>query len=322
MILNNNSSSSVGLVKVGGQAVIEGIMMRAPKTFTVVVRRPDGQLSVREDRWYSPMEKWPLLKKPFLRGCVVLYEALFNGIQALTYSAQEALGEEEEKLSPLALAGTIGFALGGAILLFVVVPHLATLGIGALTGADLGVRNVWFHVIDGIIKVSIFVGYIGLISMLKEIRRVFQYHGAEHKSIHAYERGDELTVENAKKYSTLHARCGTAFILLVLMLSILLFTIVFPFVPKDLFGNRIVTNIFFILVKIALLPPIAGISYELIRLADKSQNAVLLFILSPGLWLQKLTTREPSDDQLEVAIVALKRTLQKEEEWAEIKNAL
>ncbi|MGO8880076.1 MAG: DUF1385 domain-containing protein [Desulfomonilaceae bacterium] len=322
MILNNDSSSSVGLVKVGGQAVIEGIMMRAPKTFTVVVRRPDGQLSVREDRWYSPMEKWPLLKKPFLRGCVVLYEALFNGIQALTYSAQEALGEEEEKLSPLALAGTIGFALGGAILLFVVVPHLATLGIGALTGADLGVRNVWFHVIDGIIKVSIFVGYIGLISMLKEIRRVFQYHGAEHKSIHAYERGDELTVENAKKYSTLHARCGTAFILLVLMLSILLFTIVFPFVPKDLFGNRIVTNIFFILVKIALLPPIAGISYELIRLADKSQNAVLLFILSPGLWLQKLTTREPSDDQLEVAIVALKRTLQKEEEWAEIKNAL
>ncbi|MGO9739888.1 MAG: DUF1385 domain-containing protein [Desulfomonilaceae bacterium] len=322
MILNNDSSSSVGLVKVGGQAVIEGIMMRAPKTFTVVVRRPDGQLSVREDRWYSPMEKWPLLKKPFLRGCVVLYEALFNGIQALTYSAQEALGEEEQKLSPLALAGTIGFALGGAILLFVVVPHLATLGIGALTGADLGVRNVWFHVIDGIIKVSIFVGYIGLISMLKEIRRVFQYHGAEHKSIHAYERGDELTVENAKKYSTLHARCGTAFILLVLMLSILLFTIVFPFVPKDLFGNRIVTNIFFILVKIALLPPIAGISYELIRLADKSQNAVLLFILSPGLWLQKLTTREPSDDQLEVAIVALKRTLQKEEEWAEIKNAL
>ncbi len=322
MILNNDSSSSVGLVKVGGQAVIEGIMMRAPKTFTVVVRRPDGQLSVREDRWYSPMEKWPLLKKPFLRGCVVLYEALFNGIQALTYSAQEALGEEEEKLSPLALAGTIGFALGGAILLFVVVPHLATLGIGALTGADLGVRNVWFHVIDGIIKVSIFVGYIGLISMLKEIRRVFQYHGAEHKSIHAYERGDELTVENAKKYPTLHARCGTAFILLVLMLSILLFTIVFPFVPKDLFGNRIVTNIFFILVKIALLPPIAGISYELIRLADKSQNAVLLFILSPGLWLQKLTTREPSDDQLEVAIVALKRTLQKEEEWAEIKNAL
>ncbi len=322
MILNNDSSSSVGLVKVGGQAVIEGIMMRAPKTFTVVVRRPDGQLSVREDRWYSPMEKWPLLKKPFLRGCVVLYEALFNGIQALTYSAQEALGEEEQKLSPLALAGTIGFALGGAILLFVVVPHLATLGIGALTGADLGVRNVWFHVIDGIIKVSIFVGYIGLISMLKEIRRVFQYHGAEHKSIHAYERGDELTVENAKKYSTLHARCGTAFILLVLMLSILLFTIVFPFVPKDLFGNRIVTNIFFILVKIALLPPIAGISYEVIRLADKSQNAVLLFILSPGLWLQKLTTREPSDDQLEVAIVALKRTLQKEEEWAEIKNAL
>jgi len=297
-------------------------MMRAPKTFTIVVRRPDGQLSVREDRWYSPMEKWPFLKKPFLRGCVVLYEALFNGIQALTYSAQEALGEEEEKLSPLALAGTIAFAIGGAILLFVVIPHLATLGIGALMGTDLGVRSGWFHVIDGIIKVSIFIAYIGLISMLKEIRRVFQYHGAEHKSIHAYEKGEELTVENAKKYPTLHARCGTAFILLVLMLSIFLFTIVFPFVPKELFGNKILTNIFFILVKIALLPPIAGISYELIRLGEKHDNAILSLILSPGLWLQKLTTREPSDDQLEVAVVALKRTLEKEEEWAETKSAL
>jgi len=322
MILHNNSSSGVNLIKVGGQAVIEGIMMRAPKTFTIVVRRPDGQLSVREDRWYSPMEKWPFLKKPFLRGCVVLYEALFNGIQALTYSAQEALGEEEEKLSPLALAGTIAFAIGGAILLFVVIPHLATLGIGALMGTDLGVRSGWFHVIDGIIKVSIFIAYIGLISMLKEIRRVFQYHGAEHKSIHAYEKGEELTVENAKKYPTLHARCGTAFILLVLMLSIFLFTIVFPFVPKELFGNKILTNIFFILVKIALLPPIAGISYELIRLGEKHDNAILSLILSPGLWLQKLTTREPSDDQLEVAVVALKRTLEKEEEWAETKSAL
>ncbi|MGC8658079.1 MAG: DUF1385 domain-containing protein [Desulfomonilaceae bacterium] len=310
------------MIKVGGQAVIEGIMMRAPKTFTVVVRRPDGQLSVREDRWYSPMEKWPVLKKPFLRGCVVLYEALFNGIQALTYSAQEALGEEEEQLSPLALAGTIVFALGGAVLLFVVIPHLATLGIGALTGTNLGVRNVWFHVIDGIIKVSIFIGYIGLISLLKDIRRVFQYHGAEHKSIHAYEKGEELTVENAKKYPTLHARCGTAFILLVLMLSIFLFTIVFPFVPKEIFGNKILTNIFFILVKIALLPPIAGIAYELIRFADKSQNSAIAWLLSPGLWLQKLTTREPSDDQLEVAIVALKRTLEKEGCWAESKSAV
>ena len=322
MILKNDCGSSGDRIKVGGQAVIEGIMMRAPKTFTVVVRRPDGQLSVREDRWYSPMEKWPFLKKPFFRGCVVLYEALFNGIQALTYSAQEALGEEEEKLSPLALAGTIAFALGGAVMLFVVIPHLATLGIGALVGKDLGVRDVWFHVIDGIIKVSIFVAYIGLISLLKEIRRVFQYHGAEHKSIHAYEMGEELTVENAKKYPCLHPRCGTAFILLVLMLSIFLFTVVFPFVPKEIFGDRIVTNAFFILVKIALLPPIAGVSYELIRLADKRPNRFLSLMLSPGLWLQKLTTREPSDDQLEVAIVALKKTLEKEEEWAEPKTAI
>jgi len=262
------------------------------------------------------MEKWPFLKKPFLRGCIVLYEALFNGIQALTYSAQEALGEEEEKLSPFALGGTIALALGGAVLLFVVIPHLATLGIGALAGTDLGVRSVWFHVIDGVIKVSIFVGYILMISLMKEIRRVFQYHGAEHKSIHAYEKGEELTIENARKYPTLHARCGTAFLLLVLVFSIFLFTAVFPLLPKDIIGNKILTNVFYILVKIVLLLPIAGCSYEFIRLGEKYDNPVLRTLLLPGMWLQKLTTREPSDDQIEVALVALKKTLEKEEIWA------
>lgn len=317
MIINNRNENGPKQIKVGGQAVIEGIMMRAPKTFTVVVRRPDGGLSVREDRWRSPMERWPILKNPFLRGCIVLYEALFNGIQALTYSAQEALGEEEEKLGPWALGGTIAFAIGGAMMLFVVVPHLATIGVGAIFGVDLGVRSVWFHVIDGIIKVSIFVAYIALISLMKDIRRVFQYHGAEHKSIHAYERGDELTVENAKKYPTLHARCGTAFILLVLMLSIFLFTALFPFLPKDFLGSKIVTNVVYILFKMALLVPIAGISYEIIRLGEKYDNRLLNAFLLPGLWLQKLTTREPSDDQIEVAIVALKKTLEREERWAE-----
>ena len=316
MLANKKSSDVNKQIKVGGQAVIEGIMMRAPRTFTVVVRRPDGELSIREDRWYSPMEKWPILKKPLLRGCIVLYEALFNGIQALTYSAQEALGEEEEKLGPWALGGTIALALGGAVLLFVVIPHLATLGIGALLGTDLSVRSVWFHVIDGVIKVSIFVAYIVLISLLKEIRRVFQYHGAEHKSIHAYEHGDELTVENARKYPTLHPRCGTAFILLVLVFSIFLFTGVFPLIPQDLLGNKILTNILFILVKIVLLLPIAGFSYEIIRMGEKFNNPLLNLLLRPGLWLQKLTTREPSDDQIEVALVALKKTLEKEESWA------
>lgn len=321
MLISNQSGDETAQIRVGGQAVIEGIMMRAPKTFTIVVRRPDGDLSIREDRWYSPMEKWPFLSKPLLRGSVVLYESLFNGIQALTYSAQEALGEEEEKLSPMALGATIALALGGAILLFVIVPHLATLGIGTLLNTDLGVRSVWFHVIDGIIKVSIFIAYILLISLLKDIRRVFQYHGAEHKSIHTYEKGEDLTVENARKHSTLHARCGTAFLLLVLVLSIFIFTAVFPFLPKDLLGNKIVTNAFYILVKIALLLPIAGCSYEIIRLGNKYQNPILQGFLLPGLWLQKLTTREPTDDQLEVALVALKKTLEKEELRAQLNTA-
>jgi uncharacterized protein YqhQ len=324
MLINGRSddgSASVSQIKVGGQAVIEGIMMRAPKTFTVVVRKPDGELSVREDRWYSPMEKWPFLKKPLLRGCITLYEAMFNGIQALTYSAQEAMGEEEEKLSPLALAGTIAFAFAGAIVLFVVIPHLATLGVGALAGTDLGVRSVWFHLIDGVIKVSIFVAYILLISLMKEIRRVFQYHGAEHKSIHAYEHGEELTVENARKHPTLHNRCGTAFLLMVLVFSIFMFSAVFPFLPKDLLGNKIVTNLFYIAVKICLLMPIAGCSYEIIRLGTKWNNPILNLLLLPGLWLQKLTTREPSDDQLEVALVALRTTLEREETRNQVQSA-
>jgi uncharacterized protein YqhQ len=315
MIVLSHLSGEIKQIKVGGQAVIEGVMMRAPRTFTVVVRKPDGQLAVREDRWYSPMERWPLLKRPLLRGCIVLYEALFNGVQALTYSAQEALGEEEEPLSAWALGGTIALALGGAILLFVVIPHLAALGLGVLIGSDLNVRSVSFHAVDGIIKVSMFVGYIALISLMTEIRRVFQYHGAEHKSIHAYEKGEELTVDNARKYPTLHARCGTAFLLLVLVSSIFLFAMVFPLLPKELFDSRVATNIFYILVKIMLLFPIAGFSYEVIRLGEKLDNRVLNTLLLPGLWLQKLTTREPSDDQLEVALVALQRTLEKEEIW-------
>jgi uncharacterized protein YqhQ len=312
MIISSDSSDTAQQVKVGGQAVIEGVMMRAPKTFTVVVRRPGGDLAVRADRWYSPMEKWPLLSKPLLRGCIVMYEALLNGIQALTYSAQEALGEDEEKLGPWALAGTIALALGGAILLFVVIPHLATLGIGVLAGVELGVRSVWFHVIDGIIKVSIFIAYIVLISLMKDIRRVFQYHGAEHKSIHAYEKGEELTVENARRHPCLHTRCGTAFILLVLMFSIFLFTAIFPMLPRDLLGNRVLTNVFYIGVKILLMFPIAGFSYEIIRLGDKFENPVLKALLLPGLWMQKLTTREPEDDQIEVALEALRQTLESE----------
>jgi uncharacterized protein YqhQ len=215
-------------------------------------------------------------------------------------------------LSPLALGATIAFALGGAILLFVVIPHLATLGIGSLTGMDIGVRNIGFHIIDGILKVSIFIAYVALISLLKDIRRVFQYHGAEHKSIHAYEAGEELTIENAKKYPCLHKRCGTAFLLLVLTLSIFLFTAVFPLLPETVFGGKILTNAFYIFVKILLMAPIAGISYEMIRLGERADNMVLRALLAPGVWLQKLTTREPQDDQIEVALEALRQTLEKE----------
>jgi uncharacterized protein YqhQ len=251
------------------------------------------------------------LQKPFLRGVVVLVESLVNGIDALTFSANQALDEEEdEQLGFWALFGTIAAALGFAVLLFVAVPHYLSLLLGRLGPVGFDIDSLSFHAVDGVIKLAVFLGYIWAISLFKDIARVFQYHGAEHKSIYAYEAGDPLTVEAARRYSTLHPRCGTAFIIIVLMISILLFAAVFPLITPERSQSGWGVHFFYVGVKILLMFPIAGAAYELNRYASRHMDHIIMRLaVLPGLWVQRLTTKEPSDDQIEIALMALEKAL-------------
>jgi len=284
--------------KIGGQAVIEGVMMRAPRVMTVAVRRPSGEIVVKTDRLNLLSDRIKFLKLPFFRGTVSLFGMLVLGIQALNYSAQQALEEDEGEIGPLAMAGTIAAAFGLAIFLFLLLPLWVT---KILEGQYQWVEGRWaFNLVDGVLRLVVFFLYLTAITMMKDVRRIFQYHGAEHKTIFAMEAGDELTVDNARKYSPLHPRCGTSFLLIVMVISIMVFAQIpqiWPFWAKAL--SRVV-----------LLPFIAGASYELMKLGDRYRDwktfRVLLF---PGLMLQRLTTREPTDDQIEVALAALKKAL-------------
>lgn len=299
-------------LKVGGQAVIEGVMMRTESALTVSVRKADGSIKTKEEYITPFSARYPIFKKPMLRGVVVLFESLVHGISALTFSANEAAeGEVHAPLSPWAMALTIIVSLGIGVALFVILPHFLTVLIGKGLAAPMGVNTISFHLVDGLIKVTVFVLYIVAISLMPDIRRVFMYHGAEHKSIYAFEAGEALTVANARKYSTLHPRCGTSFIIAVLLISIFIFAVVFPFMPKLPGLPGFVRNLIYVFIKIPLLLPIAGISYEFIRLAsDRSESRIVTTLSLPGLWLQKMTTREPSDDQIEVALAALSRSVQ------------
>jgi uncharacterized protein YqhQ len=302
----------VAKISVGGQAVIEGVMMRAPNALAIAVRKPSGEVVVKEDVWRSLSRRLKFLKWPVIRGSVVLIETLINGFQALSFSANQALeeGKGEEKLSSWTLSLVMAAAFGIGILFFVVLPHYLTGFLGYFIGREFRVESLSFHLVDGLIKVFFLVGYIYLISLLKDIQRIFQYHGAEHKSIYAYEAGEELTVSNAKRHSTLHPRCGTAFLLIVLIVSIVFFAAFFPFLPKFPSLGKGLTNLIYVGIKLPLLFPIAGLAYEVIKLSGKKPNhPVLKMVLAPGLWLQRLTTREPTDDQIEIALRALQGAL-------------
>ncbi len=302
-------------IAVGGQAVLEGVMMRSPKAMAVAVRKPDGSIVQLDEPWRGVSDRFPVLKKPFFRGVVTLVESLVNGLQALSYSAREAFPEENGStesggLSNLELVLTIAVAFAAAILLFVALPH----GVAYVVGERFGmpIETLGFHIVDGVVKVAVLVAYIYSISLMKDIRRVFQYHGAEHMSIHAYEAGEELTVENARRHTTFHPRCGTAFLLLVLVVSVFLFAAVFPLMPRLASGN-IANQGLYILIKIPLIFPLAGATYELIKWGDKHKTKTAVkAIMAPGLALQKITTRPPSDDQIEVALAALKTALNRE----------
>lgn len=306
-------------ISVGGQAVIEGVMMRAPNALAIAVRKPNGEVAVKEDVWRSFSNRFRFLKWPLIRGSVVLLETLINGIQALSFSANQALEEEKGKgkgegqLTSLALSLVMAAAFGVGILFFVVLPHYGTGFLGRLFGRELGVESLSFHLVDGLIKVIFFVAYIYLISFMKDIQRIFQYHGAEHKCIYAYEAGEELTVNNARKHSTLHPRCGTAFLLIVFLISIALFSVIFPFLPKFPSLGKGLTNLIYIGIKLPLLLPIAGLAYEVIKLSGKKpDHPILKIIIAPGLWLQRMTTRPPMDDQIEIALRALQGALRLE----------
>jgi uncharacterized protein YqhQ len=276
------------IVSIGGQAVIEGVMMRGPGIIATAVREPSGEIVVKKESFTPIGDKYPILKKPMLRGVVALVESLVQGLKALSFSAQAA-GEEGEELSNKEIALTMVFSLGLAIVLFVIIPTYAAKYIhSAVTDPRL------LNLMEGVLRLAIFLAYITGISMMKDIRRVFEYHGAEHKTIHAYEAGVPLDVEHVRQYSTLHPRCGTNFLLIVMIVSI----IMFAFLGWPDLWIRIVS-------RIILMPVVAGLAYEIIRFAGKSEASWVRFAIMPGLLLQKLTTREPSDDQLEVAIQAL-----------------
>ncbi len=273
---------------VGGQAVIEGVMMRGFGKVATAVRKPDGEIDVQLKPVNSITDKYPILKLPFLRGSVTLFESLILGIRALSFSAQTA-GEEDEQLSDKEMAGTIFFALILAAVLFIAIPTFAAKFLKTLT-ADPFVLNI----VEGFVRMAIFFAYIFAISRMEDIQRVFQYHGAEHKTIFGYEADLPLTVENVKKFPRLHPRCGTAFLLIVMIVSIF----VFAFLGWPDLWLRILS-------RILLLPVVAGIAYEVIRFSARSKNSIVRAAIMPGLWLQYLTTREPDDSMIEVAIASL-----------------
>jgi uncharacterized protein YqhQ len=294
---------------VGGQAVMEGVMIRSKDCLAIAVRKPTGEIQVETRQWFTLTgAKW--LKKPFVRGFPVLLETLVNGIQALNFSAQQSLDEAEGEISPWAMALTMASAVGFALLLFVVAPHVFSMAMNWLgLSGDAGALS--FHMWDGLFKLVMFVGYIGAISFIPDIRRVFQYHGAEHKVIWAYESNIELSPGAVRDFSRLHPRCGTTFLLFVLGVSIVLYTFLVPLLlhwwsP----GNFWLKQAMIIAVKFLLMVPISCISYEIIKFAGKFQKNIFCKALScPGLAMQMLTTHEPDDAQIEVAIAALNGAL-------------
>jgi uncharacterized protein YqhQ len=273
-------------MEVGGQAVIEGVMMRNKEKFAVAVRTKEGKIKVKKEKSSKFSKAFNIF---FVRGVVGLGYTLYDGVKALIWSSNQQL-ETEEKLTKKEIIGTIFFSMLFAVLIFVVLPFF--------TANWIHSEGWLFDVLDGAIRVGLFIGYLVAISFMKDVKTLFAYHGAEHKSIACYEAKKTLTVENAKKYSRFHPRCGTSFLFIVLILSIITFTLIQGPLWVKFLG------------RILLLPVIAGIGYEIIKLSGRyNKNPVVKVLIAPGLWLQKITTKEPSDKQLEIGLESLKAVL-------------
>lgn len=286
---------------VGGQAVIEGVMMRAPHSYCVAVRKPNGEIVTEESPLPRVSEQYPIFKLPILRGVGTLGQAMWLGVKALKFSANFAVEETEpsdgkpkkkEEISGWLMGLNLVFSFAFFIFLYKFVPLYLTSLLEKLFPALHG--RIAFNLTDGVIRMAIFLGFLYIISRWQDIRRVFEYHGAEHKVVFNYESGKPVNVPNAQSFTTLHPRCGTSFLLVVMALS----TVVYTLLPVDGFLPKF-------LARVALLPVIAGLSYELIRFAAKHRGGLLAAMTAPGLWLQRITTQPPSDKQTEVAIRAL-----------------
>ncbi len=306
----SNKEKKCHITSIGGQAVIEGVMMRGPKNIATAVRKSDGTIIVDKKDISSFVTKYKLNKIPIVRGVFSFIDSLVTGMKCLMFSADQVDLDEDEtyqnskfenwledklgdKIKDIAIYFAVAVAVVFSIGLFMLLPN-------ALAGVvDIFTDNkLVLNLSEGIIRMLIFMGYLLLVSRMKDIQRVFQYHGAEHKTIATYEAGDELTVENARKHSRLHPRCGTSFLLIVMVVSI----IIFSFLRWGAMWQNM-------LMRLALMPVVAGVSYELIKFAGRCKLKAVKIITMPGLWLQKITTREPDDSQLEVAIESLKAVL-------------
>jgi len=274
---------------VGGQAVIEGVLMKAKSKYAVAVRLPNSKIRVK----IKKIKQLPkILTIPFLRGITTLFQIFIIGIKALTWSAGQQEEEEDEKLSPWAIAGTLLLSFLFVVVFFIGIPFFIT--------KLFPIKNILFTTIEGVIRLSIFIAYVYIISLMKDIKRVFQYHGAEHMVVHAFEAKKPLTIKNIRKFSTKHPRCGTSFIFIVLIISIIVFSLIFT---EHWYYK--------LLWRIILIPVIAGISYEILKLAGKFRNNFIMKIISaPGLWIQNITTKKPTDRMIAVAVTALKKVIE------------
>ncbi len=294
-------------------------MMRSPKSFVVAVRRPDGSIAVREQEWHTLLPALKFLRWPLFRGAVVLLESMHNGFSALKFSADHALPPEEgapakqSKATELGNTAMLVIATAMMMVLFIAAPHLATFGIGKLVGGTvMDSSKPLFHLVDGVMRLVILLGYILAISRTKDAQRLFQYHGAEHKAIWAYETG-ALSVDSASSFTTLHPRCGTSFLFVVVFVAVLLHVALIPFIPQ-LHANALVNQLLLVLVKVPMAFPIAGLAYELQKVSARPTCPPWIqWLVRPGIWMQNITTREPTRDQLEIAVLALERALAREE---------
>ena len=309
--MSNNNKNKVRHTAIGGQALIEGVLMKGRKNVAICVRKPDGELEKKVES-LNKVEKISIFNLPIFRGMKILISTMILGTKALMYSAEFYADTDEyekskfdlwiedkfkEKANDIILAISLVMSIVIAVFMFAVLPVFVTSFLRST------IKSAYLlSLFEGVFKIALFVGYVALISRMKEVKRVFQYHGAEHKVIHCFEAGEELTPENAAKFTTLHPRCGTSFLILVLLISVAVFT----FVSWDSVILRMVY-------KVLLLPVVAGISFEVIKLTATSNNPILKLIGLPGLYLQKLTTNEPDLSQLEVAIESLKLVLENEE---------